>query len=401
VARNVSCLPHLGGHSAGAFLERYWQKHPLWVEGAFRDWHMPITPEELAGLACDTNVESRIVSGPTAKGAWSVRHGPFDDADFERLPTRDWSLLVQDVDKLIPDFDGLMDCFRFLPDWRVDDLMISYAVTGGSVGPHWDDYDVFLIQGAGHRQWRIQSANAREGALIPDLELKILRHFEPEQSQVLGPGDMLYLPPGVAHHGVALDDRCMTLSVGFRAPCWAELMSGFGDALLETRTGQARYEDDAAGPAAHPGTLTCSVRERIRSTLRALIADDPDGFDEWLGRFLSEPKSDLYPSPPPAPVPWRNTAGHFRHHRGSRLIYAVREEAVREEAVRDRGAGWLFANGESHPVESKVAAAVQFMADNRAFRIEDLPSNGTDTAVESLLDRLLATGCLEWIHDGT
>ena len=381
---------HLGDYPIDQFLARFWQQQPLYIKGALGDWAVPIDAGHLAGLACEPEAESRLVSGPYADGGWKVCHGPFAESDFTDPPEVPWTLLVQGVDKLIPDFDTLIERFRFLPDWRLDDLMISYAVTGGSVGPHCDEYDVFLIQAAGRRQWQIDAGVSRQAELVPDLALRILRNFTPQEGWILEPGDALYLPPGVAHHGVALDDTCMTLSVGFRSPSWAELMSGFGDALLELATGSSRYTDEGAEPTPHPGTLAVEVRRRIRAEITDLLLRHADAFDQWLGRYLTEPKINLAPHGCKQPVAWRGEHGHFRRNQSSRLIFAASEDGT---------GGWLFADGEQHTLAKALLDGAEFLADHRVFRFQDLPRNSDEVALANLLDALLESGSLEWVDD--
>ncbi len=381
---------HLGGYPIDQFVAQVWQQKPLLIEDALGNWVAPINADQLAGLACEPEVESRLVSGPYPDGDWRVCHGPFAESDFAHPPAAPWTLLVQDVDKLIPEFDPLIERFRFLPDWRFDDIMVSYAVTGGSVGAHWDEYDVFLIQAAGRRHWHIDREDPRQAELVPDLALRILRNFTAQESWILEPGDVLYLPPGVAHHGVALDDACMTLSVGFRSPSWAELMSGFGDALLETPTGVTRYADEGGGPTPHPGTLTLDVRQSIRSRLSELLLRHPDDFDQWLGRYMTEPKINLAPHGCERPVPWLGARGHFRRNQSSRLIFAASEDGT---------SGWLFADGEQHSLARSQFGDAEFLADHRVFRFHDLPRSSDEVALGDLLDRLLESGSLEWVDE--
>ncbi|HST43921.1 MAG TPA: cupin domain-containing protein, partial [Luteimonas sp.] len=224
------------GMPPARFLRDFWQKRPLLVRGAFPHFASPgfvppLTPEDLAGLACEDAALSRLIHHERATDGWTVRSGPFEESEFPALGDRDWTLLVQDVDKWDGDVAALLDAFAFLPRWRIDDIMVSFAATGGSVGAHVDQYDVFLLQGQGHRRWQIDAGQAPPRAFRDDVELKLLRSFVPSHDWVLAPGDMLYLPPGVPHHGVALDP-CLTFSVGMRAPSTAELMGDYIDTLV-------------------------------------------------------------------------------------------------------------------------------------------------------------------------
>ncbi len=183
-----------------------------------------------------------------------MRHGAFDDDDFSNLPETHWTLLVNDTDQHLPELKAVMEPFRFIPDWRIDDLMISFAVEGGSVGPHVDEYDVFLIQAQGQRRWQITTQAAHPDNFLPDLELRIMRDFQSEQEWVVNPGDMLYLPPNVPHYGVALNE-CMTYSVGFRAPSQADMLEKLMEELLEEPRLKQRFNDTRTRPAKQSGRI--------------------------------------------------------------------------------------------------------------------------------------------------
>ena len=201
----------LGDLSADAFLQRYWQQKPLLIRHALANYRSPISGDELAGLALESEVESRLVE--SQGGDWTLKHGPFTEEDFLGLPEEDWTLLVQGVDLWVPEVQALLSQFAFLPPWRLDDVMVSFACPGGSVGPHFDQYDVFLLQVEGQRRWQIGAACSSETPMRDDSPLRILKEFEAEEEWVLEPGDMLYLPPGVAHWGVA-ETECLTFSIG-------------------------------------------------------------------------------------------------------------------------------------------------------------------------------------------
>ena len=218
------------GMPAARFLRDYWQKKPLLIRNAFPGFESPIQPEDLAGLACEEAALSRIVMHDRANDRWTLRHGPFAEDEFPGMPHQDWTLLVQDVDKWDADVAAVLQAFAFLPRWRIDDIMVSFAAPGGSVGAHVDQYDVFLLQAQGHRRWQIDAGSSPPLGFRNDVELKLLREFTPTHEWLLGPGDMLYLPPGVPHHGVA-EDACLTFSVGMRAPSAAELLGDFVDTL--------------------------------------------------------------------------------------------------------------------------------------------------------------------------
>ena len=275
------------GMPAAAFLRDYWQKRPLLIRQAFPGFESPISPEDLAGLACEEAALSRIVLHDRGRDRWELRTGPFDEAMFPDLPRQDWTLLVQDVDKWDMDIRALLESFRFLPAWRLDDIMVSFAAPGGSVGAHVDQYDVFLLQAQGHRRWQIDSRTGAPLDFRDDVELKLLSYFEPDHDWVLGPGDMLYLPPGVPHHGVA-EDACLTFSVGMRAPSRAELMVDLAEELAAALPEEARYADPDLAPARDAWEIDDAAFGRLREALADLQSLDDDRLRAWFGRFITQ-----------------------------------------------------------------------------------------------------------------
>lgn len=378
------------------FLRDYWQKHPLLIRGAFPDFVPPLSPDDLAGLACMEGTLARIVtqrsekakplgSGsqlrrvrnddkkslsfprrrggegrmpkPNAEGGpkdrsqdvacvpsdfgcinWQVRTGPFDDATFAKLPKTNWTLLVQDVDKWDAGTAALLANFAFIPSWRIDDVMISYAVDAGGVGAHVDQYDVFLLQGLGRRHWSIDTRAHPDTAFRDDVELKLLRDFHPTHTWTLEPGDMLYLPPGVPHDGVA-DGECMTFSIGMRAPAAGELLFDFAAHVAEALPEAQRFADPDLEPATAAGEIDAAALRRARDTLGpASTALDDGALADWFGCFITRYRAAQAPVPRKRPVdrqwlarklatatvqrdPWSRMAWR-RHGRGARLYAA-------------------------------------------------------------------------------
>ena len=274
------------------FLDQYWQKKPLLIRQAFVDFESPIIPDELAGLACEPEIESRLIEEDGQGGAWQVTTGPLSEADFERLPATHWTMLVQDVDKHLPDLQYLLDPFRFIPDWRRDDLMISYAPEHGTVGPHTDGYDVFLLQAMGSRRWQIGNEPITEAKLIDGLELQILSEFTADQTWDLEPGDMLYLPPYFAHHGVALND-CMTFSFGFRAPSRVDMLDTMTNSLIENTLGSSRYQDAGLLASQNSSEIDAKAVQRLKQLLHDVIDEATPILAGILGKFVTETKSTL------------------------------------------------------------------------------------------------------------
>jgi len=277
----------LGGMSATTFLQEYWQKKPCLIRQAFPDFEPLLDENDIAGLACEELTEARLVTGNFAAANWCLAHGPFDESTLSGLPERDWCLLVQDVEKHYPPLQSLLAQFHFLPSWRLDDLMVSVSAPGGSVGPHVDQYDVFLLQATGQRSWQI--AREFNPTLLAGSDLRVLMEFAPEQEWLLQPGDMLYLPPGIAHYGLALE-LGMTWSIGLRAPSQADLFQALGDWLAEQHEEGLRYTDPALPSAIRAGEISPAALQQMRRLFTvadpAAAAFQPD-LNEFLAGFIS------------------------------------------------------------------------------------------------------------------
>ncbi|MGL4315127.1 MAG: JmjC domain-containing protein [Pseudomonas sp.] len=280
-------LQLLGGLSAREFLRDYWQKKPLLIRQAIPDFESPITPDELAGLALEEEVESRLII-EHGERPWELRRGPFAEDAFSQLPERDWTLLVQAVDQFVPDVAELLKQFNFLPNWRIDDVMVSFAAPGGGVGPHYDNYDVFLLQAHGQRRWKIGQMCDAESPLLEHSDLRILAEFHGTDEWVLEPGDMLYLPPRLAHFGTAEDD-CMTYSVGFRAPSAAEVLTHFTDFLAQFLPDEERYSDAGMQPSDDPYEIQRDALDRLKALLAEHMGDERLLLT-WFGQFMTEPR---------------------------------------------------------------------------------------------------------------
>ncbi|PJK08106.1 transcriptional regulator [Lysobacteraceae bacterium NML120232] len=274
------------GMSAEAFLRDYWQKKPLLIRNAFPAFQSPLQPEDLAGLACEEGSLARIVRHDWQADTWQVENGPFPEEKFPDMPHQNWTLLVQDVDKWDADVAALLTHFDFLPRWRIDDIMISFAAPGGSVGAHIDQYDVFLLQAQGHRRWQIDTRANPDETWRDDVPLRLLKNFNPNQDWVLAPGDMLYLPPGVPHHGVA-EDACLTISVGLRAPSSAELLDHYAQTLAFDADERIRYADPDLAKPQDPNEIDDAALDRALAALARLQLHERDQLGEWFGRFIS------------------------------------------------------------------------------------------------------------------
>ncbi len=330
------------------FVSQYWQKKPCVIREAFADFELPVTPEELAGLACEEDVHCRLVI-ERDDGSWQLRYGPFEERDFLALPERNYSLLVTECEKWMPELNALLDPFRFIPDWRIDDLMLSYAPEGGSVGPHVDEYDVFLLQASGARRWRYGATRLENPVLIPDLELAILEEFNHDHEIELQPGDMLYLPPGIAHHGVALEP-CMTCSIGFRAPTAASVLESF--ALETERLDQQvqRYTDPELELDRHSAEISNNEIARLRSLASGLMQEADALWPDAIGKLLSD-SAVVAEGDDDQPVFISDLlAADWLRHPETRLLFHQTADAIR-----------VYYNGRAHalPQSPEVLACVQ------------------------------------------
>ncbi len=371
------------GMPPARFLRDYWQKRPLLIRAAFPGLESPLQPEDLAGLACEELALSRLIEHDRAGDRWRVRSGPFAEAVFPALPRQDWTLLVQDVDKWDPDVRALLSRFDFLPRWRIDDIMVSFAAPGGSVGAHVDQYDVFLLQAQGHRRWRIDARPNPPSAFRPDVDLKLLQQFDPSHDWVLGPGDMLYLPPGVPHHGVA-EDACLTFSVGMRAPSLAEMVGALADELADRLPEALRYTDPDLQPARDPAEIDAASLDHLRGTLRSALALDDADLADVIGRFLTRYRSAAESLAPPRPPTPAQVAERLA--RGARL---VRHPFARLAWCREGRRARLFGHGASWPVPLAFARRI----------CADPPIDaGSHTALRgqapTVVDALVAAGLL-------
>lgn len=371
----------LGGLSPAEFLRRHWQKRPLLIRGALQAAPRIADRSRLFALAARDDCESRLVIRD--RNRWHVEHGPFSQRTLRGLPATGWTLLVQGVERFLPEARELLARFAFVPHARLDDLMVSYAPPGGGVGPHFDTYDVFLLQAGGRRRWRVSAQ--RDLELVANAPLRILRRFRSEGECTLAPGDMLYLPPRIAHDGVAIDE-CFTCSVGFRAPSHRELASAFLAYLEDRFMLEGMYTDPDLAPQPHASEICpAMIRqfERVLAAIRWTRADVAD----FLGRWLSEPKAGVT-FRPARRVPANSFRREVRRHGaqlapGSRMLYAGQA---------------LYLNGERFSLRGPARAALIELAD-RGF----LPAAwiARHASVSPLLYRWYLDGYIRLRTDGS
>jgi 50S ribosomal protein L16 3-hydroxylase len=382
----------LGDLSPEEFLQEYWHKKPLLVRQAMPGFTSPISPDELAGLACEPEVESRLVLERGGDTPWALEHGPFEESRFGALPESHWTLLVQECNKYLPELAELLEGFNFIPNWRIDDIMVSYAPDQGSVGPHMDQYDVFLIQGLGKRHWQISTEPVAEDNLIPGLDLRIMREFTATDDWVLEPGDMLYLPPAVAHHGMALGD-CMTLSVGFRAPAKADMISGFATEVASRMSDAQRYADPGLSLQAHPGEISGQALGQVRQILHEALADDA-AIHRWFGQFITEPKWEQARPRPEEPISEDELLAQL-----PLCEYLERSEYVRFAYIQEKTETLLFIDGHMHQLPLDLAFAAPLLCDHRRLTTEILTPHHNNAAFVHLLTQWLNAGYVFFPQD--
>ncbi len=367
-------LTLLGGLTPAQFMRRHWQKKPLLVRQAIPGFVPPVQRAQLFDLAGREEVESRLVQ--QTRGAWKLRQGPFARRALPSLQQPDWTLLVQGVDLHDDPVHQLLQQFRFVPEARLDDLMISYASNGGGVGPHFDSYDVFLLQAHGRRRWRI--GRQKDLSLKDGIPLKVLAHFEPEEEFVLEPGDMLYLPPRYAHDGIA-EGECMTYSIGFRAPARAELANELLARLSEeAEEGDARvlYRDPRQEAVEQPAAIPAGLQEFARDALARALAE-PLALERALGEYLTEPKPNVWFDPDESGAMIESVVLDRR----TRMMYDAQH---------------VFINGESYRAAGRDATLMRRLADQRRLTAREM-ARASDDALE-----LISSWCdAGWAHADT
>lgn len=365
----------LGGLSVNQFLREYWQKKPLLIRQAIPGFRGLLNPEQLLALACDPDAQARAVVHRRNK--WELYHAPFEADDFSGMEKLNWTVLVQGVNHHLAGATALLGAFDFIPHARLDDLMVSYAPKGGGVGPHFDSYDVFLLQGMGHRRWQISQQADR--TLIEGAPLRILRNFQVEQEWVLEPGDMLYLPPHCAHNGIAEDD-CMTYSVGFRTPAYQELAEQFLVYLQDRVQIDGMYADPGLQAQAHPSEIGSDMLRQVSAAIDRIKWRESDvaGF---LGTYLSEPKPHIFFE---APKRILNRERFVQAMQRGGLALNLKTQML---CHGDK----VFINGAAHTVKRKAYSELRQFADRRSLP----PDTALSPESLDLLYQWYADGYLE------
>jgi 50S ribosomal protein L16 3-hydroxylase len=363
------------GHmTVDEFLSRYWQKQPVLFKQAYPGFNSWVSGDELAGMSLEPEVESRIV---TCKGKkYTLSHGPFSEITYDKLGKKNWTLLVQGVDHWLPEVQELREHFSFIPNWRIDDVMVSFAAPGGGVGPHTDSYDVFLLQGEGTRIWELGSKQEPDPDLDPKAPLKIVRGFKPSVSYTLEPGDMLYVPPHWVHNGIAVTAG-QTYSIGFRSPSAHDIGVAIAGKLLQSLSPETLYTDAGRKATREPGEISESDWQAMLTQfdIKAVLSEQPQ---PWLGEILTAPKPHV----------------SFEQHRSSvaKIESALREKStylVRAGATKVAFASrsdlcWLFVNGQSQAFPLKELPWIKRLCKQTPIEATELPK-GALTTVANLI----------------
>ena len=362
----------LGSISPREFLKTYWQKKPLLIRQAIPGFQPLLSRDALFELAAQDEVEARLITN--FRQQWKMQHGPFPE--LPAVSRKNWTVLIQGVNLHDDEAERLLNRFRFVPDARLDDLMISYATDTGGVGPHFDSYDVFLLQAQGRRRWRIGAQ--KDMSLVEGLPVKILRNFTPTQEYVLEPGDMLYLPPQWAHEGVAVGE-CMTYSIGFRTPSWQELGEAFLNFMADNVELPGRYADPDLAFSKHPAKIGDEMLDQV-SRQFAKLAAKQDDIAIFLGEHLTEPKPTVWFTPAEKPLPLSRfvaaaTKRGLKLHRKSRMLYRNK---------------FVFINGESFQPSGADRRLLKDLADNRSIAAGEIADASTD----------LQESLHQWTNDG-
>lgn len=375
-------LALLGNITPAEFLADYWQKKPLLIRNAIPHFKGLLNANDLAGLSCEDDAQARIIK--QSKGKWQVTDGPFDENAFSSLPEKNWTLLVQSVNHHLPDAAELLAQFNFIPHARLDDLMVSYAPDGGGVGPHFDSYDVFLLQGVGKRLWRV--SEQQDLSLIENSPLKILKNFVSEHEYILEAGDMLYLPPQVAHWGVAVGD-CMTYSIGFRAPKAQELGIEFLSFMQDKISLQGLYQDSDLSLQMHPSDISNTMVSQVSNMLKTITWGDVI-VGEFLGMYLSEPKPDVI-----FEAPRKLSAEKFNQHLTQKpILLALKSQMLCYKGI-------CFINGEKLKMADALFNSMQKLADTRYLDVSQENLNVEDiAALSKLLHAYYLIGYLTFKH---
>jgi len=378
----------LGNISKEQFLKEYWQKKPLLIRQAYPNFEPLIPADELAGMSLEEEIESRIIMENGPDSPWQLMSGPFEEETFGSLPEDKWTLLIQGVDQWVPEAADLLQDFNFIPNWRIDDLMISFATDGGSVGPHYDQYDVFLLQAEGQREWRIGQMCSEQDDFLKETKLRILSQFEETERWILEPGDMLYLPPRLAHYGIS-QGNCQTYSIGFRAPSQSELMHSLVDQIDASSNEDQRYGDPELALQEHSGEISEAALQQVREFMTRALAD-PILLSDTIGKLMTEPKYDQEHSD--------EDQKNKESYKISDLKYDLQAIDIQRElhsrfAFNSReNSHSFYAGGKVYPITENSLGLAQYLTKQRQYNGKELQAFSEDRDNGKLLLNLWQDG---------
>lgn len=381
-------LSFLGGLTAETFLAEYWQKKPLFVKNAFPNFEDPISADEIAGLAFESFIPSRFIYESGGERPWQLKMGPATDEDFASLKDKKWMLVVNDVEKNLPQLKGMLTPFDFIAHWRLDDLQVSLGEDEGTVGAHWDDYDVFLIQGMGQKKWQISYSPVSEDDFMKGVDIRLIEDFKVDEEWIVEPGDMLYLPPRIGHYGVNIG-RSVTWSVGFRAPKHQELFRDFIEMKFDAMAEDARYSDPDMQYAHSKGELSDDALDRVVAIVEAGLKTNRDEIAKWFAEFMTEPKMFQAPdlleeSVSPAQLyEFLDEGGALEIHPGLSLIH----RQIGEQYM-------LFAGGKSYSLPLEDRSLILLLMDAEFLEYDDLADYLENNRALEFLATLLNEGVL-------
>jgi len=375
----------LGSISAEQFLSEYWQKKPLLIKQALPEFINPLSPEEIAGLACEDFAESRLITESNEAPQWQLKHGPFSEDDFLALPDADWTLHVQGIERFFPEVYSLLDHFRFIPNWRIDDVMVSFAPDKGTAGPHFDQYDVFLIQGLGKKHWRVGQHCDAQSPILPDCDLSILQDFDTTDEWIVEPGDVLYIPPGVAHYGIAVDDS-ITYSIGFRAPSHGDLLGEFSHYLADSLKEDQRYADPDLNLQENSGEISPAALTKIKQILADTL-NDTSKLARWFGEYMTESKQ-------------QEVAYEFEAIQTPEQLLEELEQIETLCWVEGTRCAWfeqpegldLFVNGQRYMGDTSIKPLVELLCQSTRIEVAELLPQLEQSTAQQLLFKLFNEG---------
>jgi 50S ribosomal protein L16 3-hydroxylase len=371
----------LGNISKEQFLKEYWQKKPLLIRQAYPNFEPLIPADELAGMSLEEEIESRIIMENGPDSPWQLISGPFQEETFGSLPEDKWTLLIQGVDQWVPEAADLLQDFNFIPNWRIDDLMISFATDGGSVGPHYDQYDVFLLQAEGQREWRIGQMCSEHDAFLKETKLRLLAKFEETERWLLEPGDMLYLPPRLAHYGISQGNG-QTYSIGFRAPSQSELMHSLVDQIDASSNEDQRYGDPGLALQTHSGEINEAALQQVRDFMIQALAD-PVLLSDAIGKLMTEAKypqerdeedekgKDTYLA---SDLKYDLQATDIQRELHSRFAFNKNEDSIS-----------FYAGGKVYPITESSLELAQYLTKQRQYKGRELKTFCENRDSEKLL----------------